>query len=400
MCGPPGASRSSTRRAATPKCAFPTHERSAPTDENPRKRAGSPSMKVLFHCEGDDGRNARRAARGARQAAPRRRAEAAGGRRSRRRHRRPSSGSRRRPSSTTCPTSSASTRSPRVSITCSAIRNCPRRRRLFGWRTPAWPSAWPNTCCTPVLRAQRRVPLLEEAARERRWTRDVEFPRADSFGVGILGAGVLARAVAARLALNGYPVSCWSRTEKTMPGRRLESHRRARPGTLPRRSERARLPAAVDRRDARPALRRAVHSVCRVAPISSTPLAASTWSRPICSPPSTRGRLGGAMLDVFRTERCRPGTRSGAMRASASRRTSPPPTPTDAATEQVADNLSAIARGEAPIGLVDRGARLLRPSGPPRPIGEARDRTPAVPGSRSCAGRMPHRSRCATRRRC
>ena len=60
------------------------------------------------------------------------------------------------------------------------------------------------------------------------------------------------------------------------------------------------------------------------------------------------------MLDVFRTEPLPP---DHPFWRDARITVTPhvaAPTPAGAATEQVADNLSAIARGEAPSGLVDR----------------------------------------------
>ena len=43
-------------------------------------------------------------------------------------------------------------------------------------------------------------------------------PGRDAFTIGILGAGVLGRSVAESLRYWGFPVRCWSRTPKTLPG--------------------------------------------------------------------------------------------------------------------------------------------------------------------------------------
>ena len=66
-----------------------------------------------------------------------------------------------------------------------------------------------------VLRAQRNFHLFDAAQRQSKWIHGVPVRAAQDTHVGILGTGVLGTAVASRLALNGYPVSCWSRTAKS-----------------------------------------------------------------------------------------------------------------------------------------------------------------------------------------
>ena len=66
-----------------------------------------------------------------------------------------------------------------------------------------------------VLHAQRHFHTLGKAQLHAEWLRGLPVKSARDFHVGILGAGVLAVAVAHRLAANGYLVSCWSRTSKT-----------------------------------------------------------------------------------------------------------------------------------------------------------------------------------------
>jgi len=68
-----------------------------------------------------------------------------------------------------------------------------------------------------VLQAQRQMPLLADAQANKRWQRDAPETAACDWHVGILGAGVLASAVASRLVQNGYRVSTWSRTQKNLP---------------------------------------------------------------------------------------------------------------------------------------------------------------------------------------
>ena len=62
------------------------------------------------------------------------------------------------------------------------------------------------------LHAQRRMVEFREAQLQQRWQHDISAKSAAQTRVGILGAGALGTVVAERLALNGYPVTCWSRT--------------------------------------------------------------------------------------------------------------------------------------------------------------------------------------------
>lgn len=68
-----------------------------------------------------------------------------------------------------------------------------------------------------VLRAYRDVGHYMRAQQEGRWA---PLARRDpaSFGVGILGAGVLAQAVAAALAPFRFPIATWSRSAHARPG--------------------------------------------------------------------------------------------------------------------------------------------------------------------------------------
>jgi len=67
-----------------------------------------------------------------------------------------------------------------------------------------------------VLQAQRQMHLLSDAQNAKQWMRDAIEPLAAQWQVGILGAGVLASAVAKRLIMNGYPVRTWSRSRKKL----------------------------------------------------------------------------------------------------------------------------------------------------------------------------------------
>jgi len=67
-----------------------------------------------------------------------------------------------------------------------------------------------------VLKAQRQINVLKDAQSESLWKRDAIEPAASDWKVGILGAGVLAEAVAKRLLANGYSVRTWSRSRKNV----------------------------------------------------------------------------------------------------------------------------------------------------------------------------------------
>jgi len=68
-----------------------------------------------------------------------------------------------------------------------------------------------------VLHVQRQFAALKKAQSEASWDRSIRAKRAKHVHVGILGAGALGGQVAARLIANGYVVSCWSRTPRTLP---------------------------------------------------------------------------------------------------------------------------------------------------------------------------------------
>lgn len=65
-----------------------------------------------------------------------------------------------------------------------------------------------------VLQAQRQMAVYKEAQQNQQWKLDAAEPTASEWQVGILGAGVLASAVADSLTQLGYPVRTWSRSRK------------------------------------------------------------------------------------------------------------------------------------------------------------------------------------------
>ena len=68
-----------------------------------------------------------------------------------------------------------------------------------------------------VLHWFRRFDDYAALQREARWEPLEEYRLAD-FQVGVLGAGVLGGQVAQSLSRMGFPVRCWSRSRKALPG--------------------------------------------------------------------------------------------------------------------------------------------------------------------------------------
>lgn len=68
-----------------------------------------------------------------------------------------------------------------------------------------------------ALRVQRNFHEFEVAQRSGQWQHGMPVRKAEDTSIGILGSGVLGRAVASRLVENRYAVSCWSRTAKSLP---------------------------------------------------------------------------------------------------------------------------------------------------------------------------------------
>lgn len=68
-----------------------------------------------------------------------------------------------------------------------------------------------------VLGWFRRFTDYQQQKQQACWQHLPAYPR-ESFTIGLLGAGVLGRSVAECMKAWGFPVRCWSRTPKAMPG--------------------------------------------------------------------------------------------------------------------------------------------------------------------------------------
>lgn len=72
-----------------------------------------------------------------------------------------------------------------------------------------------------TLHFQRQMGMLRKAQARHEWVRDVKANATADIRIGVLGAGALGLQVATRLSLNGYPVSCWSRSARQSPDGRI-----------------------------------------------------------------------------------------------------------------------------------------------------------------------------------
>lgn len=68
-----------------------------------------------------------------------------------------------------------------------------------------------------VLRAQRNFHEYDVAQKQNLWLHGLPVKGKADIHVGILGAGALGSVAGTTLALNGYQVTCWSRTPKNLP---------------------------------------------------------------------------------------------------------------------------------------------------------------------------------------
>lgn len=68
-----------------------------------------------------------------------------------------------------------------------------------------------------TLHYQRQMGRLRQAQAQHQWLDDIRANITASIGIGVLGAGALGLEVAAKFALNGYPVACWSRSARPSP---------------------------------------------------------------------------------------------------------------------------------------------------------------------------------------
>jgi glyoxylate/hydroxypyruvate reductase A len=202
-----------------------------------------------------------------------------------------------------------------------------------------------------VLRAYRELDAYVAQQREGRWQPRPRIAKS-AFGVGILGFGVLGRAVAEALAPFGFPLRAWSLSRKRSPG--VESFAgRAELAPFLAASQMlvCLLPSTPETRGlldraAFAALPRGAHvvNVARGDIVVDDDLTAAL----------DRGHLAGATLDVFRTEPLPSGHPFWHHpRITLTPHASAVTLVEDAAV-QVAGKIRRLERGDSVTGIVDR----------------------------------------------
>jgi glyoxylate/hydroxypyruvate reductase A len=203
-----------------------------------------------------------------------------------------------------------------------------------------------------VLAAYREAQVYAEEQREAHWRPRPRIPKT-SFGVGLLGYGVLGRAIAASVGAFGFPVAAWSRTRK--PDEFVASF-----------AGRGELPAFLAR------------TRILVCTLPSTPETAGLLDRTTLAmlPAGAhvvnvargevlvdadlislldKGRLAGATLDVFRVEPLPPDHPFWHHPRVIVTPHVSAVTLVDVSVAQIADKIRRLELGEAVTGVVDRG---------------------------------------------
>lgn len=202
-----------------------------------------------------------------------------------------------------------------------------------------------------VLGAYREAGAYAAQQREGRWQPRPRIAKS-AFGVGILGFGVLGRAVAGALAPFGFPLAAWSRSRKPAPGVASFAGRAELPALLARTQALVCLLPSTP--DTRGLLDRALLELlprgAHVVNVARGDLLVDDDLVALLD----RGHLAGATLDVFREEPLPPGHAFWHHPRIAL-------TPHVSAVTQVEDSVAQVAakirqleRGEAVSGLVDR----------------------------------------------
>lgn len=206
-------------------------------------------------------------------------------------------------------------------------------------------------CCLEVLRVFRRQADYERQQRERVW-RELDPLARERFVVGVFGIGVLGAAVANALRGFGFPVIGYARTPRSVEGVECVSGEAALPGFLGRCSALILLaPLTPETENFFDRTRLAM--LARGAWLINVARGALVVDQDLLDALDA-GWLGGATLDVFRTEPlpdAHPFWRHPAIRITPHVSAI---TAVEQSAAQIADNVARLARGEPPRGLVDR----------------------------------------------
>jgi glyoxylate/hydroxypyruvate reductase A len=207
--------------------------------------------------------------------------------------------------------------------------------------------------CHAVLRRYREFDAYAEQQREAVWRSRRRIDKR-AFGVGILGLGVLGRAVASALAPFGFPLSGWSRAQKSVPG--VTAY--AGPGELDAFLGKVQvliclLPLT---RETRGLLdRRFLSRLPRGAYLVNVARGPILIEEDLLALLDS-GHLGGAMLDVFTTSRCRDAYVLASPRVTVTPHVSAA-TLIDDSVAQIAEKIRRFEAGLPVSGMVasDRG---------------------------------------------
>ncbi len=202
-----------------------------------------------------------------------------------------------------------------------------------------------------VLRAYREMDIYAADQVERRWRPRPQRAKSE-FGVGIMGLGVLGRAIAAALAPFNFPLAGWSRERKSVPGIATFVGPAELPPFLAR--SRVLICALPSTGTTRGLLGRATLALlppgAHVVNIARGDIVVDADLMALLD----EGHLGGAMLDVFREEPLPPEHAFWHHPRITI-------TPHVAAFTVIADSVAQVAakirrieRGEAISGVVDR----------------------------------------------
>lgn len=204
--------------------------------------------------------------------------------------------------------------------------------------------------CHTVIRQYRQFDAIAADVTEGRWAPLMPLPR-DQFTVGLLGLGVLGQRVAQALQAFEFPVMGWSRTPKTLPG--VHSH--TGPEGLRAVLAASRvlvnlLPLTPDTRDL--LNRRTLAQLPAGAHVINLARGAHLVEDDLLALIDS-GHLGGATLDVFRTEPLPAGHPFWAHpRITVTPHTSARTLRTESVA-QIANKIRAWQRGEPIRGVVD-----------------------------------------------
>lgn len=204
-----------------------------------------------------------------------------------------------------------------------------------------------------VLHAQRRMTELGNAQRAKQWQHNNKPHKASRFRVGILGAGTLGIVSAKRLALNGFPVGCWSRTSKQLDG---ITHYCGENGFNELLSNSDVLVCLLPLTEqTRHIINGSVLSRLPANAFLINPGRGGHVDEQALLHALNTNQLSGALLDVFETEPLPPNHPFWTHDKVVVTPHVAAPTDIDGAIEQISNSIEELKSGKLPNGLVDRG---------------------------------------------